>query len=162
MTDPAPERPPVAVVSMAVAPRIAPSSCPAPFAARIAGRTKRALREFFGLHRLGANLTKLEPGAVSFLRHAHSRHDECVYVLRGHPILRTDSGDTQLAPGMCAGFAAGTGNAHQLVNPTGKTEVYLEVGDRTSGDTVQYPDDDLQAVRDGDRWVFLHKDGEPH
>lgn len=33
------------------------------------------------------------------------------------PVLRTDAGDTPLAPGMCAGFRAGSGDAHQLVNP---------------------------------------------
>ena len=30
----------------------------------------------------------------------------------------TNAGDTQLAPGMCAGFKAGTGNGHKLINTT--------------------------------------------
>lgn len=62
---------------------------------------------------------------------------------------------------MCAGFRAGTGDAHQLVNRSDAPVVYLEVGSRTAGDRVTYPDDDLEAVRVDDAWRFLHKDGTP-
>jgi uncharacterized cupin superfamily protein len=151
----------VAVLAAAVAPRTVPSGYPAPFAIRMAGRTKRALGDFFGLRHFGVNLTELAPGAISALRHSHSRQDEFIFILHGEPVLRTNAGDTRLSAGMCAGFAAGTGDAHQLFNPTDETVVYLEVGDRDPGDTVLYPDDDLQAIRSGDRWVFLHKDGRP-
>jgi uncharacterized cupin superfamily protein len=38
--------------------------------------------------------------------------------------------------------------------------VYLELGDRTAGDAVTYPDDDLQAVVGSDgKWRFTRKDG---
>jgi uncharacterized cupin superfamily protein len=41
--------------------------------------------------------------------------------------------------------------------------LYLEVGDRTAGDTVSYPADDLAAALDADnRWVFTHTDGRPY
>ena len=66
-----------------------------------------------------------------------------------------------MAPGMYAGFKAGTGDAHQLLNPTDEMVVYLEVGDRTAGDAASYPDDDLQAAVIEGRWVFAHKDGRP-
>lgn len=122
----------------------------------MAGRVKRALGDVFGLRRFGVNLTELAPGALSSLRHAHSHQDEFIYILQGYPVLRTDAGDTPLAPGMCAGFAAGRGDAHQLFNPTAETVIYLEVGDRTPQDTVYYPDDDLRAVRVDGRWVFTH------
>jgi len=36
------------------------------------------------------------------------------------------------------------------------------VGDRTPGDTVTYPDDDLQATLVDGSWKFAHKDGTPH
>jgi uncharacterized cupin superfamily protein len=104
----------------------------------------------------------MAPGTVSALRHAHTRQDEFIYVLQGRPVLRTDAGDTPLAPGMCAGFRAGTGDAHQLLNPTDETVVYLEIGDRSVGDSVSYPDDDLLAVLVDGRWVFTHKDGRPY
>jgi len=128
----------------------------------MAGRRKHPLGDLFGLANFGVNLTRLAPGAVSALRHAHSRQDEFIYVLQGSPTLHTDEGRTALAPGMCAGFKAGTGNAHCLVNDTGEEVVYLEVGDRTAGDEGSYPDDDLVARLVEGGWRFEHKDGTPY
>jgi uncharacterized cupin superfamily protein len=142
--------------------RTKPSNYPEPFASRMAGREKRPLGDLFGLANFGVNLTRLAPGAVSSLRHAHSRQDEFIYVIAGHPTLLTDEGRTRLSPGMCAGFRAGSGNAHCLVNETGEDAVYLEVGDRTPGDEGSYPDDDLKALRVDGRWQFMHKDGRPY
>lgn len=153
---------PIAVVATQVAPRAKSSNYPEPFASRMAGREKRPLGDLFGLSNFGVNLTKLLPGAVSALRHAHSRQDEFIYILRGHPVLVTDTGETQLSPGMCAGFKAGAGNAHQLLNRTNEEVHYLEAGDRSAGDSAAYPDDDLQAVLDDGKWRFTHKDGSPY
>ena len=153
---------PVAVDAFSAPQRTSPSNYPEEFARRMAGREKRPLGSLFSLVNFGVNLTTLAPGAVSALRHAHSRQDEFIYVLQGTPTLRTDEGDTRLAPGMCAGFAAGTGNAHQLLNLSDQTAVYLEVGDRTPGDEVSYPDDDLQALQVDGRWQFARKDGVPY
>lgn len=125
----------------------------------MAGREKRCLGDWFGLSNFGVNLTTLSPGAVSALRHAHTTQDELIYILHGHPVLISDAGEMQLSPGMCAGFKAGTGNAHQLVNRTSEEVQYLEIGDRSPGDGVVYPDDDLQAVLVDGRWQFTHKDG---
>ena len=74
-------------------------------------------------------------------------------------MLVTDGGERSLEPGMCAGFPSGTGDAHHLVNRTDEDVVFLEVGDRTAGDTVAYPDDDIQAVLADGAWRFTHKDG---
>jgi 2-hydroxychromene-2-carboxylate isomerase/uncharacterized cupin superfamily protein len=139
-----------------------PSVYPEPFVSRMAGRTKHPLGDLFGLKNFGVNLTRLAPGAVSALRHAHRTQDEFVYVLQGRPTLHTDAGRTVLAPGLCAGFAAGSGDAHRLVNETDAEAVYLEIGDRSDGDEVQYPDDDLKALREGGAWRFVHKDGTPY
>lgn len=153
---------PVAVDAAQVPPRTTPSLYPEPFASRMAGRTKHPLGSLFGLSNFGVNLTRLAPGAQSALRHAHARQDEFVYVLEGEATLVTDRGATRLSAGMCAGFRAGTGDAHHLVNDTARDVVYLEIGDRTPGDTASYPDDDLVA-RDSDRgWMFAHKDGRPY
>ena len=113
-----PDRP-VAVAGREVPVRSKPSVYPEPFASRMAGREKRTLGDLFGLTNFGVNLTTLQPGAVSSLRHAHTRQDEFVYVLEGHPTLLTDRGATPLGPGDCAGFKAGTGDAHCLRNDTG-------------------------------------------
>ncbi len=136
---------------------------PEPFASRMAGRDKRPLGELFGLTNFGVNLTRLAPGGQSALRHSHSRQDEFIYVVEGNPTLITDAGETPLEPGMCAGFKAGTGDAHHLVNRTGADVLYIEVGDRTTGDEASYPDDDIQAVMGADgKWRFTRKDGTPY
>jgi uncharacterized cupin superfamily protein len=49
---------------------------------------------------------------------------------------------------LCAGFKAGSDNAHQLPNRSDAMTVYLEVGDRTVGDVVTYPDDDIKIEQD--------------
>lgn len=144
-------------------PKAKQSNYPEPFATRVAGRRKHLLGDVFGLKNFGVNLTYLKPGAISALRHAHSVQDEFIYILQGAPLLVTDSGETQLQPGMCAGFKSGSGDAHHLVNRGADEVVYLEIGDRNAGDRVAYPDDDLQAVLDGaGQWVFTHKNGQPY
>ncbi len=150
---------PIAVLAIEVPARTRPSVYPEPFASRMAGRQKRQLGDVFGLKNFGVNLTRLEPGAVSSLRHAHTMQDEFVYILKGEPTLHTDEGRIRLAPGMCAGFKAGTGNGHRLINETPEEVVYLEVGDRTPGDEGSYPDDDLKAMLVEGKWQFVHKNG---
>jgi len=153
---------PIAVTANEVPARTKPSVYPEPFASRMAGREKRQLGDLFGLTNFGVNLTRLAPNAVSALRHAHTRQDEFVYILQGRPTLHTDEGRTQLSPGMCAGFKAGTGNGHRLVNETAEEVVYLEVGDKTPGDEGSYPDDDIRALLVEGKWMFVHKDGTPY
>ena len=128
----------------------------------MAGRYKHPLGDLFGLANFGVNLTRLAPSAVSALRHAHSKQDEFIYVLQGSPTLHTDEGRTLLSPGMCAGFKAGTGNGHHLINETAQEVIYLEIGDRTPGDEGTYPDDDLTAVAVDGKWRFARKDGSPY
>ncbi len=150
---------PVAVTAAEAPTRTKKSLYPEPFASRMSGRQKRPLGDLFGLTNFGVNITRLSPSAVSALRHAHSKQDEFIYILEGHPTLITDEGETPLSPGTCAGFKAGTGNGHQLRNLSQNDVVYLEIGDRTPDDSAIYPDDDLQALFVDGHWRFMHKDG---
>ena len=127
------------------------------------GRDKRVLGDPFGLTNFGVNLTRLAPGGQSALRHAHGKQDEFVYMLEGDATLVTDAGETLLKPGMCAGFKAGNGDAHHLVNRTKTDVVFIEVGDRSAGDSVTYPDDDVVAVYGSDgKWKYTRKNGTPY
>ncbi|MCB9765255.1 MAG: cupin domain-containing protein [Alphaproteobacteria bacterium] len=153
--------PPLAVEATAV-PAHTGTNYPPPLKARVAGREKRKLGDHFGLRNFGVNHTTLAPGAASALLHRHAVQDELIYILEGHPTLRTEQGDVQLAPGLCAGFPAG-GGAHQLVNRTDAPVVYLEIGDRSLGESVVYPEDDIAAHTTPEGgWVFTHKDGTPY
>jgi uncharacterized cupin superfamily protein len=151
-----------AISAHAAAPRAKASNYPAEFAARVAGRLKRPLGDLFALKNFGVNLTTLAPGAASALFHRHSRQDEFIFMLEGTLTLLTDEGEQELTPGMCFGFPA-AGTAHHLVNRSATEASYLEIGDRSAGDTVTYPRDDLEAMLGPERkWIFSHKDGTPY
>lgn len=136
---------------------------PPPFAALVEGRTKRKLGEHFGLTNFGVNLTHLSPGSISALFHHHLRQDEFVYILQGAPTLVLGEQEFTLQPGDCIGFKAGTGVAHQLANRSTAPVVYIEVGDKTAGDEVDYPNDDLKATQlPGGAWALTHNDGRPY
>ena len=154
-------RPP-AITAADAPPRAFRTNYPEPFASRMAGRDKRPLGDMFGLANFGVNITRLAPGGSSALRHAHTKQDEFIYILEGRPTLVTNAGRTALEAGMCAGFKAGTGDAHHLVNDTEDDVVYLEIGDRSAGDAVDYPDDDLAVVTIDGRRRMAHKDGTPY
>jgi uncharacterized cupin superfamily protein len=154
---------PVAVEAGAVEPMRPAGGYPEPYRSRAAGRVRRVLGDLFGLTNFGVNLTRLPPGGISALRHTHSREDEFVFILEGEPTLVTDAGETPLRPGMCAGFKAGSGDGHHLVNRSQAEVAYLEIGDRNLGDTVVYPDDDLgRALTADGRRIFVHRDGTPY
>src|SRR5437588_11959329 len=102
---------PAAIDAGAVPPARPARGYPEPFAARVAGRERRALGDVFGLTHFGVNLTRLPPGGMSALRHTHMREDEFIYIVEGEPMLVPNAGETPLRPGMCAGFKAGSGDA---------------------------------------------------
>jgi uncharacterized cupin superfamily protein len=156
----APEKP--IAVDAASMPVRTGSGYPEPFASRVASRTKQVLGDAFGLTAFGVNLGRLPSGMASSMRHAHTHEDEFVYILEGTPTLVTNAGETVLQPGMCAGFAAGDGNAHHLVNRSDRDVVFLEIGSRHRDDAVDYPDDDLAGRTVDGRWQYFHKDGRPY
>ena len=60
---------------------------------------------------------------------------------------------------MAAGFPAGVADGHHLLNRSNLVAIYLEIGDRTLDDEVNYPDVDLIAKNSFQKWIFIHKDG---
>ncbi|RQW64818.1 cupin domain-containing protein [Vibrio viridaestus] len=136
---------------------------PEPFASVVQGRKKRKLGEFFGLNNFGVNLSNLEPNSCSALKHHHSKQDEFIYIVSGNPTLIYGEEKIPMTAGECFGFAANTGIGHQLINQTDQTVTYIEVGDRTPHDSVEYPDDDLALKMDTNGgWRLTHKDGTPY
>jgi uncharacterized cupin superfamily protein len=134
------------------------SIIPAPFDGN-RRRWNRRLGNHAGLTRFGVNLTRVEPGGQTSYRHAHSLQDEFVWVVEGEVVLETDAGEETVTAGHCAGFAHGTGNGHRFVNRTDRDAFLLVVGDRTPGDEVTYPDDDLLARQVDGAYRYTRKDG---
>ena len=135
---------------------------PEPFKAGFEGRLKRALTQRLGLTQFGVNLTTLEPGAKSALRHWHAHEDEFIYMLVGELVLVTMHGETPIRVSMAVSFPAGDKNGHHLVNRSGAPATYLEIGTRARDDDVTYPDDDLVAEKRDGVFRFRHKNGEPY
>jgi uncharacterized cupin superfamily protein len=139
------------------------SGYPEPYRSRVLPRSKRRLGDELGLTRIGINHTTLPPGKESSMRHWHTHEDEFVYVLEGEVVLRTQAGEQVLREGMCAGFAAGVEDGHQLINRSDRPAVYLEVSNRDSADSAQYSDPEVDLVWNAPhaRGKFTRRDGTP-
>ncbi|MGP1609505.1 MAG: cupin domain-containing protein [Burkholderiales bacterium] len=152
-----------AIHATAVPAVLGQSIYPAPFTDVVKGRLKRKLGDLFGLGNFGVNLTELQPGGCSALAHHHTRQDEFIFVVEGTLTLLLDGEAQTMHAGDCYGFKAGSGIAHQLLNRSNAPASYLEVGDRSDGDEVAYPYDDLKAAKRADgTWNIMHKDGRPY
>ena len=138
------------------------SGYPEPFDKLCALRKKQPLGEPFNLTQFGVNLVTIPPSAWSSQRHWHSKEDEFILILEGRPTLVTDEGETELSPGMCTGFPAGSSNGHHLINNTDADVVYVEVGSRYDADDVTYSDIDMQVKGRGLGGVFTRKNGESY
>jgi uncharacterized cupin superfamily protein len=137
------------------------ASYPKEFAAVIAGREKQKIGDVVGLTQFGVNITRIKAGAASALRHWHEHEDEFIYMLEGELVLKENDGETVLKPGDAAGFKAGSGIAHCLINRTTRDAVYLEVGTRAKNERVHYPDVDFMMERDETSRRYFRKSGEP-
>jgi len=122
------------------------SAYPEPYRSRVLPREVRALGDALGLTRIGINMARLLPGRESSMRHWHTCEDEFVYILEGELVLRTDGGEQVLRAGMCAGFAAGCADGHQLINRSSRPATYLVVSNRDPEDTAHYADPEVDLV----------------
>jgi uncharacterized cupin superfamily protein len=135
---------------------------PPPLDKVVQGRIRKRLGNAVGLDQFGVNLTTLEPGAATALRHWHEKEDELVYILEGEAVLVDDDGETVLGPGDAAGFKANTPNGHHVVNKSQRDVLLLEIGTRSKVERASYPDLDLVAIRDEAGMRYTRKNGEPY
>ena len=110
------------------------ASYPKEFAPVISGREKQKIGDAAGLTQFG---------------------------VEGELVLQEDAGETVLKAGDAAGFRAGSGVAHCLVNRSRHDAVYLEVGTRAESERVHYPDVDFMMERDRTGRRYFRKSGEP-
>jgi len=152
-------------------PKIDPSALPVrtgtiypePYASLMAGRASVRLGDALGLTQFGANLVRLEPGAVASLRHWHQNEDEFAVVLSGALVLVEDEGETPMGPGEFAGWKAGVANGHRFENRSEEPASFLVVGTRAPSEVATYSDVDFRieleagkpprlTYRDGTDW----------
>ena len=147
---------------METVPAVLGTDYPKVYAGNIKDRAKWALGNAFGLTNFGVNLVCLPAGEISSQRHWHKKQDEFIYVLTGELTLIMNDGEQTIGSGMVAGFAAGVETGHQMVNRSSHEAVYLEIGDRTCDDVVEYQDIDLRLASTENEGLFTHKDGTPY
>ena len=139
---------------------------PEEFAGPCKPRRRWRLGDAAGLTQFGVNMLRLPPGAWSSQRHWHEGEDEFVWVVSGEVVLvegmlGEEGGETILKAGDCAGFPAGDGNGHHIVNRSDRTAVLLEVGTRRPAeDRVEYPDIDMTYT--GGETFYRRRDGTPY
>ncbi|KMW59758.1 hypothetical protein AIOL_004741 [Candidatus Rhodobacter oscarellae] len=137
------------------------SGYPAPYDAGFEKRHVTRLGKAAGLTQFGANLVRLEPGAMASQRHWHENQDEFLMVTKGTCTLVEDEGSTTLSPGDCAAFPAGNPNGHHLVNNSREDAEFLVIGTHSSTETGHYSDVDMMVrVTDGE-YNFTRRDGSP-
>jgi uncharacterized cupin superfamily protein len=93
-----------------------------------------------GNAQLGATLTEIPPGAISYPFHYHCANEEAIYVLSGTGTARI--GDTRIAvrAGDWIALPIGPEHAHQMINDGALPLVYLCVSTAHKCEVVGYPD----------------------
>jgi len=134
----------------------------------------RRLGAAAGSAMLGANLTEVAPGSISFPFHYHCATEEALYILRGSGIARIGDKRVAVREGDWVSFPVGPDFAHQMINEGTEPLVYLCVSASAQKvDVVGYPDSNKVAGTAGTfekpihRWISRqgesldYWDGEP-
>jgi len=110
----------------------------------IKGRHNMRLRQLgkpAGSIALGATLTEVAPGGISFPRHAHNVNEEAIYVLSGSGEARIGDARVPVRPGDWIALPTGPEHAHQMVNVSAAEPlVYLCISTMLGAEIVEYPD----------------------
>jgi uncharacterized cupin superfamily protein len=127
---------------------------------------RRMLGPAVGGHLLGASLTEIPPGAVSFPFHYHCATEEAVYVISGTGTARIGDQRVAVGAGDYLAHPVGPEHAHQMINDGNEPLVYLCFSTRPNVEIVGYPDSKKIGTRAGtsptNHWLrTMTRDGEP-
>jgi uncharacterized cupin superfamily protein len=105
------------------------------------GATHGILSRAVGGSKLGASVTRVEPGRAAFPLHHHYGSEEHFFIVAGTGTLRVGDETYPVKPGdYIAHHPGGPETAHQLVNTGTETLVYLALGVMVAPEVVGYPD----------------------
>jgi uncharacterized cupin superfamily protein len=100
-----------------------------------------------GGQRIGASVTRVEPGRAAFPFHHHYGSEEHFFIVSGTGILRHGPDTYPVKPGdYIVHTPGGPETAHQLVNTGTETLVYLAIGSMIAPEVVGYPDSGKMGV----------------
>jgi len=125
------------------------------------GKHRMKLRQLgrpAGSHVLGANLTEVAPGAVSFPFHYHCATEEALFILSGKGIARIGDARVEVRAGDYIAFPVGPEHPHQMINDGTEPLVYLCVSaNAMKVDVVGYPDSKKLAATAGTFEKPIHR-----
>jgi len=110
---------------------------------------RKAFTAAAGMHRLGASIYEIEPGAAAFPRHYHCANEEAIYVLEGEGILRVGDSETELRPGDFVALLRGREHAHRLDNRSERPFRYLCFSTMIEPDIAVYMDSNKVGFFEG-------------
>jgi uncharacterized cupin superfamily protein len=103
-----------------------------------------------GGNMLGANLTEVAPGSVSFPFHYHCATEEGIFIVSGSGLARIGDQQVAVSAGDWISYPVGPGHAHQMINNTSESLLYLCVSAAAQKvDVVGYPDSNKVAATAG-------------
>jgi len=106
----------------------------------------RTLGALAGSAQLGATLTELPPGAISYPYHYHCANEEAIYVLAGTGTSRIGDARVAVRPGDWIAMPVGPDHAHQMINDGSEPLIYLCVSTKHKCEVVGYPDSKKVAM----------------
>lgn len=114
--------------------------------------SSREVAVALGRKDLGYCVVTVKPGARSCPYHFHHSEEELFHVLEGRGLLRQGDGKgeeetVELGPGDIVSFPAGTGIAHQFINPGPGPFTYFAISTVVRADVAEYPDSDKINIR---------------
>lgn len=110
--------------------------------------------------RMGASLYELKPGSHGDKLHMHFGAEEIFFVLSGHPTLRNQHGEEELAPGDFVSCPEGRAGLHTFTNPTQEPVRLLAISAGSFPDVVAYPEDGYAWVATRDPESALLAEGD--
>jgi uncharacterized cupin superfamily protein len=100
-----------------------------------------------GAEKIGASVTRVEPGKAAFPFHHHFGSEEHFFIVRGTGTLRCGAETYPVRPGdYIVHPPGGPDTAHQIINTGAETLVYLALGAMGTPDVIGYPDSRKTSV----------------
>lgn len=110
----------------------------------------RLMSDRTDMKRMGVNMARIPPGKESFLPHAHTAHEEWVYVLEGRGHALIGEHEHEIGPGDFLGFPT-DGTVHHLRNSGDVDLVFLQGGERGKLEVGIFPTIGKRMVFEIDR-----------
>ncbi|HTL37165.1 MAG TPA: cupin domain-containing protein [Kofleriaceae bacterium] len=110
----------------------------------------RGLGRQTGSSKLGASLTEIPPGAISYPFHYHCAKEEALYIISGTGTARIGDARVAVRAGDWIAYPVGPAHAHQMINDGSEPLVYLAISTGETCEVVGYPDSNKVAMAAGE------------